>query len=125
MAAQTLNVIAIPAGSGPDGSLRISLVISPRLTDGVTLASFPDFINLTAALAQGAPNLLVRCGANLVTASVDRSALRSDLWTKIFKPDDPVAPFIFNDYRGDLVISYRTRNALAAIKNLYQITTTL
>ena len=124
MAVQTLNVIAIPAGSGGDGRLRVSLVTSPRLTEGTTLRDFPDFLNLTAALAQTAPTLILRFGASIVPAVVDRSSLRPELWSKIFSPDSPVAPFAFDDYRGNLVISYRTRNALAAIKNLYQITTT-
>src|SRR5262245_23869728 len=124
MAVQSLNVIALPAGAVGEKELRVSLVISPRLTEGTTLGEFPDFTDLTAELAESAPTLTLRCGANSVPAVVNLAPLRADLWTKIFQRDNPVAPFAFDDYRGNLVISYRTRNALAVLKNSYQIVTT-
>jgi hypothetical protein len=117
---QRLVLTAIPAGIGSNGKLKISLVISPQLGGSSTLGDFPDFLAWTTAFASQTPHLTLAFNGMSVSASVDQDSLKPDLWAKLFNRDTPVQAYSFNDYRGNLVISYRTRNSLSALKNVYQ-----
>lgn len=116
----TLNLIAIPNGVLDDGLLSVSIVVAPRLTDGRRLGHFADMLGWTESLAASSPRILLRFGAAIAEARADLSPLRPDLWTELFNEATPVEPFEFEDASNDLVVSYRTRDAFALVKDAYQ-----
>jgi hypothetical protein len=116
----TLNLIAVPKGLTAVGKLALSIVVAPRLTDGRRLGKFGDMMDWTRTLAARAPRVLLRFGATVLPGQVDVGALQPDLWDALFDADTPVVPFTFDDASDRIVVSYRTRDALAAVKDAYQ-----
>lgn len=105
MEQQTLIFTALPNGRAADGSLKLSVFISPRLWDSVAsvkkmkLSQFPDFLPWTT-LVGGATWKVDFEGGPTLNATVTGGPLREDIWNALFKPDTDVLPFQFTDYRG-------------------------
>ena len=118
--ATTLNLIAIPNGITDAGTLGVSIVVAPRLSGGRRLGRFDDMLDWTASLAAGPPRVRLRFGNAVVAAQADTTLLRPNLWQALFDEATPVEPFEFDDASNDVVVSYRTRDALAIVKGAYQ-----
>lgn len=139
MEKQTIIFTALPNGRTADGSLKLSVFISPRLWSDdpavtkLKLAVFDDFRDWTSRVNAATWKVAFNGGPTL-NATVKSAAPRSDLWSALFKDDTDVFPFRFNDYRGaeietipsnliyDLLVGVYTRAAsdpvLGGSKNL-------
>lgn len=121
-APQLIVFTAMPNGiNAGNDTVRVSVLLSPRLSGGTTLAAYPDFLLWPRKLQTGGAQLTLQCNGTEHTAQVPTGQLRPDLWELLFTPDTPVASHAFDDYTKRLVISYPARQALVTVKSLYQI----
>lgn len=121
-AAQRLVLTALPNGVTPDGAaLRVSVLLSPRLTGAARLSDFPDFLTWPRRLRDDGLGIGLLIGSEAVTVTAATDALRPDLWEAVFAPDTRVDPYVFDDYSDRLVVSYPHQAALAAVKALFQV----
>lgn len=123
MAKQSILWTALPFGrisDGPKaGTLRLSLVVSPRLTPQSTAeqklgaAGFKDFHNWPQTLEQ--IKLGLRIGNQ--TVPVQRvSKADPDLWQQLFNADTPVAGFTFKDMSRVNLRSFPVRHVLGFVR---------
>lgn len=123
-ATYSLTCTAIPTGFGDDParSLRLSLVLSPRLTpggDAQLLSSFRDFADWPAFLAQAEAVITLgdrSATVPLASAGGPLGAPDSRAWHALFTPTTPVRAFTLKDRRGDRVLSYDTVAAHALVE---------
>jgi hypothetical protein len=126
MREQRIQWVALPGGPLPDGGLRVSVLVAPRLrTDerppgaaGPTLASFPDFLNWPGTVA--ATTFAVIVGGATVPASIVGTA-DTDLWKALFPPETPVQPFAFDDYADRPFVTFSVRAVLGALRKAYAV----
>lgn len=86
MATQTVVWTVLPNGVH-DGRLHMSVFVRPRLSDGVALSEFPDWLDWPAQDVSFA----VTIGAGTpVDAASEGPARRSDLWTALLPGSTPV-----------------------------------
>src|SRR4051794_26700942 len=108
MEKQTILCTALPNGRNADGSLRLSVYVSPRLwSDDVTvgklkLSQFPDWLSWPTLI--GSANWSVTfAGQPAMNGTVVSAAPRLDLWQALFKSDTDVVPFRFEDFRDAVI----------------------
>lgn len=130
MAKQNLMWTALPNGLDSNGNLRISAMISPRLSPDAdqVLKPFADFLDWPATVRRarftihfGAQTVAIRGNETSAPARLD-SALAlpdSSVWTALFKPDTFVAGYTFEDHVGTSVLSYDTVAVHSLAQNLY------
>jgi len=113
VASQTVLWTPLPNRYTADGgSLRLSLLASPRLVpDGApgTLDAFPDFLDWPASVS--ASTFTVTLGASGVTLSGEEisgavALPDSATWRALFPPATIVFPFAFRDLSSNAVVSY-------------------
>jgi hypothetical protein len=121
MAKQTLIFVLLPNGATASKALRLSILLTPRLEQGGTLAAFPDILHWPARIKASGLKFEVACGPRTVTVTADRPVLRPDLWEELFKPSTYVEPFKIPDYDRRLIVSYPVRDALQYLKYAYQV----
>src|SRR5438477_9508688 len=132
MARQTILWTALPNGYSDDGkSLRVSLLVSPRLEPDFDphLESFPDFVDWPATLAQsrftlhfGASNPVTISGNDFDgLTKIERRLGRFDssVWTALFPKTTFVRGFEFRDLTQHEVLSYPAADVDAMVQNLY------
>ena len=127
MKIQTVIWTALPNGTSPEGKLRLSVLVSPRLeTDEIItgrpspiLRQFEDFIDwpsidlkFSIAFDDGG---IVRHLPAMITSKRD-----SNIWRAMFKIDMPVDSYTFDDYSSRIVRSYPAVNIMAFIEKEYQ-----
>jgi hypothetical protein len=136
MLKQSLTWTALPNGYSADGkSLRLSVLLSPRLTcdpaDGtVYLDKYLDFCDWPSVLVRS--KLIVHCGAAAVTIGADELAAQNRVdnhlgnvepavWKALFPEPEKVlvASFAFKDLSNHSVFSYSTRQMDALVRDLY------
>ena len=111
MEKQTIIFTALPNGLAPDGALRLSVFISPRLwSDDPTLgklklAKFPDFLDWTTLVGAATWKVAFDGGPTL-NATVESAAPSAVLWNALFKNDTDAIPFRFDDYRGAIIETF-------------------
>jgi hypothetical protein len=133
MAKQALLWTALPNGYSADGSsLRLSLLLSPRLDAEAGpqhLATFPDFVDWPATLA--AATLVIRFGGAAVTIAHDKTSPNriddrlgtpdSKAWKTLFP--DPGKTFVqgykFRDLSTHKVLSYPAAQMDGWVHDLY------
>jgi hypothetical protein len=120
MPSQSLVFIAIPNGITAKNQLSLSLYLTPRLSDGATLAQFKDFLNWPGLIQKSGLSFVLACGAKTATVAADRAPLRPDIWQSIFTPQTYVAPFETASFTNRLIVSYPVRDCLTYLKFLYQ-----
>lgn len=120
MAKQTLTFVALPNGTTGSGHLRLSVYLTPRLSGSAKLQSFPDFLNWTQLIKSHGLKFKLISGANTATVPVDRSPLRPDLWSTIFKADTFVEKYRVPQLDQRLMVSYPARDAMSFVKYAYQ-----
>lgn len=126
MAKQTILWTALPHGyvqDGPHaGALRLSIVVSPRLTPTTAAEQklgapgFADFHNWPETLAH--LKLGLRIGAKLLP--LERiSQTDASLWTTLLGPDTPVAGFVFKDMSRVNLRSFPVRHVTGFLRQHY------
>lgn len=109
-------------GSGGDRRLRLSVMVSPRLTtsdggDGV-LSAFPDLHHWTSTMT--ATRFAVGFGGATVADGLQpRNALEPALWDALFTDQTPVRSYAFRDYSQHQLHSYPVRHLRDQIQRLY------
>ncbi|MBZ4318980.1 hypothetical protein [Streptomyces huiliensis] len=99
---ETIRWTVLPDGTAADGRLRLTVLVSPRLTGGTTLDAFPAFHDWPDTLRRYATALQVEFRAPGTTGSgtavptaprTDRyPPADSDLWKALFPTSSPVRP---------------------------------
>ncbi|HTE44939.1 MAG TPA: hypothetical protein VK636_06825, partial [Gemmatimonadaceae bacterium] len=120
MAQQRIIWTVLPNGRGPDGRLRVSIVVSPRLTPQTSseqiLKAFPEWRDWPATLAQAKFRLHV--GAQAVDLA-PTSKPDSGIWSRLLHDDTPVAGFVFKNMAQANLRSYSVRSVLALVRQYY------
>jgi hypothetical protein len=120
MAKQRIVWTALPFGRTAEGRLRVSVVVSPRLTpeaeDEQRLKAFPRFLDWPAQLAE------LRLGLRVAGTVVPLEVLAKPdpaLWFSLFDENTPVAGFVFKDMSRVNLRSYALRNLLGLVRRHY------
>ncbi|MBW4709950.1 hypothetical protein KX928_19375 [Roseobacter sp. YSTF-M11] len=110
----------VASGGEHEGKLRVSAILSPRLTPETaaeqSLAAFPLFLDWPKELEQA------RFGLRIATATLKLHRLtmpRSDLWQTLFSDVTPVAGFEFRDMSDVNLRSFPVRNMLGYLRRHY------
>jgi len=106
MASQLVLWTAIPNGIAPDGNLRVSVHVAPRLTPSNSpgsLAEFPDWVNWPGT----AISWQVKIGGTNYPATVV-STSSSPLWQLLFPASTFVRPSDYQSLTGHKLYSYPT-----------------
>jgi hypothetical protein len=118
--AHTVLFTVLPRGvSLNPAALPVSILVSPRLTGADRLGMFPDWLDWTGRLHQGA-TLTLKCGARTREVRIDRGPLEPRLWRALFNQDTFVRSRTFDDYSQHGIVSYSVRETLSALKSVYQ-----
>lgn len=125
---QTILFTVMPRGISIDSgdSLPVSIFVAPRLEGADKLVAFPDWLQWTQKLKDGGIDLDLKCGSRTLVVSIDdhRESLRPDLWEQLFKEDTLVRSYnvypTIDEYSERGIISFEIRQALSAIKAIYQ-----
>ncbi len=126
MAKQKILWTALPYGrvtEGPlAGRLRVSIVVSPRLTPETAAeqklgaAGFADFLDWPKTLAAAKPRLIV-AGKTIPLELIGKTW--PGLWGQFFSKSTPVAGFVFKDMSGVNLRSYAVRNVIGFLRKHY------
>lgn len=118
---QTILFTIIPRGiTLSTGPSPVSIIVSPRLTGDDKLASYPDWLKWTRLLKDRGLTLKIRCGTKTTRVAIDREVLQPELWEELFNEETFVRTYQYTDYSDRGLITYSVREALSAIKNIYQ-----
>lgn len=118
---QTVLLTIIPRGlTMESGPLPVSVIVSPRLRGDDVLAAYPDWLKWTHTLKDSGLKLDIRCGTKQTTIAIDQTVLRPDLWEQLFMKETFVRSYEYPDYAGRGLITYSVREALSAMKSIYQ-----
>jgi hypothetical protein len=124
---QNIMWTPLPNGLTPAGDrLRLSVLVSPRLTANAavgTLAEFPDLQDWPAQVATlnftveflGGPSFPAKPVIEPGSPSLDSPA-----WKALFPSTFPVASYIFDDRLGLPVRSFPTKKVLSFLTGVYQ-----
>lgn len=124
MARQTVIWTVLPNGREPGPGardrLRVSIVVSPRLTpeapDEQRLAAFATWLKWPDLLAQTRFGLQV--GNQLLPLEI-ASKPDPELWHELFHEDTPVAGFVYQDMSRVNLRSYSVRNVMRLARQHY------
>ncbi len=107
----------ITLGAGP---LPVSVIVSPRLRGANKLGAFPDWLKWSSILRERGLTLTIRCGGALHEVEINRKVLKPELWAALFNEGTFVRSYEYTDYSKRGIITYSVRDALSAIKTVYQ-----
>ena len=121
-AKQTILFTVMPRGISLNSATKpVSVFVSPRLDGAHHLGAFPDWLNWTRHLRDDGLELELHCGANTRSFPVNGAGLRPDLWEQLFNSKTYVRSHQgFDAYDGRGLISFPMREALSALKSVYQ-----
>ena len=125
MPQQRIVWTVLPYGRAEDGAfagrLRVSIVVSPRLTplaaDEQTLGAFQEWLNWPQTLNDARFGLRIGAAPPIdlqVISQVDPA-----LWTRLFSPATPVAGFVFKNMALVNLRSFAVRNVLGLMRKHY------
>ena len=118
---QSILFTIIPRGIAINtDTLPVSIIVSPRLSDGTLLYQFPDWLNWTERVQRNGLALTIQCKNDARAFKIPVEQLRPDLWQAIFKENTRVNPFVFQDFTDRGVYSYSVRRVMSALKETYQ-----
>ncbi|MEU3754288.1 hypothetical protein AB0H17_16210 [Streptomyces olivoreticuli] len=134
---ETIRWTVLPDGVSAQGKLRLTVLVSPRLTGGTTLNDFAGFLDWPKTLAAYAKALQVEFappGGGTGTAvptepRTDRyPPPDSTLWQQLFRPDtkvtDPTRPTALAQGVPPTLRSFPSKAVHGQIGNLYQVAVT-
>jgi hypothetical protein len=126
MSIQNTMWTALPNGLTPAGDrLRLSVLVSPRLTANAatgTLAEFPSFEDWPAIVAGLSFTVEFLGGPSVAATRVvepGKPALDSPAWNALFPSTFPVNSYAFDDRSGVPVRSFPTKKVLSFLANAY------
>jgi hypothetical protein len=119
MISQSLIAVVLPAGTGPGGSLRASIYLTPRLSGAQVLSDFPDWLGWTGLVRQHGMKFVLSCGGATATVAADTTQLRPDVWDAIFGHDSLVSDYSMPDFTQRLIVSYPSRGAADFLRYAY------
>lgn len=116
---QKLQWVAVPSGVLPNGRLKVTAVMSPRLRtdDGITLAVYPDLLDWPAVVTTA--TWTVDADGTDLPAEVVSPAPESDLWAALFPPETPVRPWEFPDLADRPMVTFDVMKVHGQLKRLY------
>lgn len=125
MPQQRIVWTVLPYGRVEDGAfagrLRVSIVVSPRLTplaaSEQTLGAFPEWLNWPETLSH--VTLGLRIGAAPAIDLERISQADPSLWTRLFGSATPVAGFVFKNMALVNLRSFAVRNVLGLVRKHY------
>jgi hypothetical protein len=118
--------VLVPGGFHPDGTLRLSVFVAPRLMsdeDETVLERFPDFLDWPSSLATA--TFSVRTDEPRSTdhpATLVEPPPASALWRSLFGPRIPVRSHVPDDHGSNEVVSYPARRMSASVRAGYTAT---
>lgn len=118
MTTQRVIWTACPNGTAPNGNLRISVAIGPQLMPtgaGATLADFPDWEDWPATEITWKATI----GTDVVDATVVSAAPSSPLYTALFLPTTPVAPYEYQSPTASALYTYPAATVRQFFAGLY------
>lgn len=113
----------LPNGVKQGGErLRASVLVSPRLmlanaVNPKNLSQFPAWLNWPATIE--GTTFSVRVDGGPPVAATRVSAVRADVWQAIFRPTTFVRPYVFEDLRDRVILSYPVATLANAIESIY------
>ena len=124
-AQQRIVWTVLPYGRVEDGAfagrLRVSIVVSPRLTplaaSEQTLGAFPEWLNWPETLSH--VTLGLRIGAAPAMNLERIGQADPSLWTRLFGTATPVAGFVFKNMALVNLRSFAVRNVLGLVRKHY------
>ncbi|MEV0660861.1 hypothetical protein ACIBI3_11145 [Actinomadura luteofluorescens] len=132
---QMIQWVLLPAGFHPDGTLRLSVFVAPRLVSdeggdgdegrGLSLERFPDFLDWPSRLATATFTVVTDDPrdhpgpATPVGPPPDPA-----LWRALFGPRTPVRSHVPDDHRSRQVMTYPARRMSSATRSGYAATAT-
>lgn len=120
-AEQTILFTVMPRAVSEDGgTLPVSVFVTPRLRGEHRLGAYGDWLTWTRRLKEKGLTLELRSGGRSLDLAIDPDPLRLDLWEALFDADTLVRSHTFDDYSDRAVLSYPVREALSALKSIYQ-----
>jgi hypothetical protein len=120
MAEQTFAFVVSPNGTGSANTLKLSVLLTPRLGGATTLGAFPDVLDWPQLVATHGISFELACGGSVHAVAAPVAQLRPDVWTRIFTPTTFVEKPAFPDFADRLFVSYPVRSALSYVKYAYQ-----
>ncbi len=118
---QTVIFTVTPRGISLDAKRHpVSVFVSPRLVGADHLGDFPDWLQWTHRLKEQGLTLVFRCAGKQSEAAINTSVLNPGLWAQLFNRETLVRSHKFNDYTERGIISFSMRQALSALKAIYQ-----
>jgi hypothetical protein len=118
---QTVLFTVLARGVATDGlGTAVSVYVAPRLRGASALGSFPDWLHWTRRLHDHGLVLDFHSGGTSTKVAVDQGPLGPDLWEQLFQRDTLVRSHAFDDYTDRGILSYPVRQALSALKSIYQ-----
>ncbi|MGW1072788.1 hypothetical protein [Streptomyces sp. NPDC002537] len=134
---ETIRWTVLPDGVAADGTLQLTVLVSPRLTGGTALGAFPGFLDWPTTLAAYVKALQVEFAPDAATPGTAVPArVRADrypppdsgLWKALFRPDtkvkDPTQPGLLAQGTPPTLRSFPSKAVHGQIDNLYQIAVT-
>ena len=124
MEKQTLIFTALPNGSEPDGSVNVSVFITPRLWSDtpevkvLKLEKFGDFLDWSTRVKNGTWEVAFEGGPTLTGTPVGELP-RPELWSALFTKDTEVIPYQFDDYRGSVILTPQTAVIADYLEGIY------
>lgn len=119
MISQSLIAVVLPAGTGPGGSVRANVYLTPRLSGAQLLSDFPDWLGWTGLVRQHGMKFVLSCGGQTATVAADTTQLRPDVWDAIFGHDSLVSDYSMPDFTQRLIVSYPSRDAADFLRYAY------
>src|SRR5690349_10851441 len=123
MKTQNISFTALPNGVAPNGKLRLSVFVAPRLgnddgsTTSVNLSEYPDWVDWPSTPL----SFTVQFGTSAAVAATRvGDAPSSDLWKQLFTPSATLTPRTFDGAVADAKItSYSVKKVHDTIKDVY------
>jgi hypothetical protein len=106
-------------------TVKLSIVVSPRLHGGDTLGNYPQtMLRWTRLLKNEGLTLALQAGSKQAHFEINRDLLQPDLWEALFTEKTPVKVYEFDNAlieRANLgVASFSMRESLSLIKSIYR-----
>jgi hypothetical protein len=114
---------ALPRGWNDDQLLRLSVFVSPRLSNADAsatirkLGEFPAFGNWPNRLAE--IKFRVEFDSGDVVQGFPEAPADSELWSHLFPPDTPVRPYSFKDHATRNIHVFPTREIHQYLQQIY------
>ncbi|HVG43715.1 MAG TPA: hypothetical protein VM890_03265, partial [Longimicrobium sp.] len=129
MLKQTLVWTALPHRAGgpaaPGATLRLSVLLSPRLwndvetVESMLLDEFPDFLDLPATMKGASFQVEFAGGPTLPATVVSAARLDSGFWKSLFGEKTRVVPFEFEDLTAAKTLCPSTTDLAGLIEEVY------